>query len=103
MHFAAYLVAACLMQRCFSSRWRPRYAAGYAGLILLGGLDELTQALVTRTPSVYDFLADAAGIISCLVVALTAPSIRNYFVNKQLRQSTDTAENVFVDPNELSE
>jgi len=65
------------------SRVRGRMAAGIlAGGAAYGIFDEMTQALVSREPSVGDFLADVAGVALVLLFF-------GWWFNRRLRGQID--------------
>jgi VanZ family protein len=81
-HFAGYAILGALVLRALAAaRWSgvTWSAAGRAWVIsaLYGITDELHQSFVDhRTPTVDDWLADAAGAAAAVIaIALIAPSI----------------------------
>ena len=58
LHFTGYFIAGLLLQWCFSFRWQLAFAVALIALIGLGAVDEITQAFVNRTPSIFDWYAD---------------------------------------------
>lgn len=71
-HFMFYLALALLGGRAAMQRGQritPRWALVWFGIYAAyGAADELLQALVQRTPSVGDWLADTAGVLAGLAV-----------------------------------
>ncbi len=72
MHFAAYAALAFMFMGVFGRRSWPRVAAG---LLLLGGGIELTQAFLTPTRSGewLDMASNATGIAAGILVAAPFP------------------------------
>lgn len=71
LHVVAYFVLGSvflLTLRAYAlGLWR-RLAIALPVLAVYGALDELTQPLVNRHASVYDWLADAAGVLLAIAV-----------------------------------
>ncbi len=67
VHLGLYAGWACLWWWVLAGTERRRVGASAMGWILAGGVvwaafDELTQAIVGRQPSVWDFLCDVLGL-----------------------------------------
>ena len=77
LHFTAYFVLTTLM--CYttnSTRWFRRFAVIGVTAMIYGAIDEATQAFVPRrSPELNDFLADAAGIWTAILLYVTAKLI----------------------------
>jgi VanZ family protein len=100
VHFSAYAVLAFVVAAACTARvgrlgWSALLAL-VLGLAIYGALDELTQALVNRSCSVYDWLADVAGAtVGTLLFAVVA---RWWFARRQrLRQPTVAGEQGTLD------
>ncbi|OPX23192.1 MAG: hypothetical protein B1H02_05225 [Candidatus Latescibacteria bacterium 4484_107] len=60
-HFGVFAVFGILLVRAFRGRFVPAFVVGVGW----GALDEIHQLFVVgRTSSVYDFIADAVGVIT---------------------------------------
>lgn len=72
IHFVAYFVLVILGDRYMRSVGRPRTPARmitWAGIYAAyGGFDEWLQGFVSRTPSLWDWIADVAGIAAATLV-----------------------------------
>ena len=68
IHFGAYLGLAWLLGLTLASRGRRVWVA-VPLLLVFGAVDELTQIPVGRTADVWDWLADAAGIMVGTTIA----------------------------------
>jgi len=84
LHFTGYFIAGLLLQWCFSFRWQLAFAVALIALIGLGAVDEITQAFVNRTPSIFDWYADAAGIVCSSAAGSVAVKLRNFMREKNL-------------------
>ncbi len=78
MHFLAYFVLAFLLWFVISPEKKVRLRRATTWWVLLivavyGVIDEVLQHYVSRSPDVFDFLADLAGAASALIVLAIFP------------------------------
>ena len=70
-HFTAYALLAGLVHLCQWPGKRTLFTVSIGTILLLlayGAFDELTQPFFHRTCSIYDWYADAAGILTAVAV-----------------------------------
>lgn len=85
MHFCAYFALALIGTRSALSRQvrlTPRWSIKWLVIyVAYCAADELLQGLVNRNPSVWDWVADAAGVAAALAIA---------YVNRPVSQDADS-------------
>jgi hypothetical protein len=96
IHFALYALLAWLGGRVYVARhgrldrsvlllWMLVYAA-------YGALDEWTQGFIGRNASLYDWLADAAGIVTATIVLIASETSKRRNVETSKRPRVETSE-----------
>jgi len=76
LHFGAYAVLGLLAAANLRVRRPSSLAQGlwlWVGLAVFGAVDEMTQALVQRSPEVLDWTADIVGSAAGILVAFLLP------------------------------
>ncbi len=76
LHFGAYAVLGVLAAANLRVRRTPTIAQGiliWGGLAVFGAFDEMTQALVERSPELLDWSADIVGAAAGVLVVWLLP------------------------------
>jgi VanZ family protein len=66
-HFTAYFGLGSMATLALGLR--PKLAWAISGLVLFGGVLEILQGITGRDPDIFDFLANAIGVLAGLAIA----------------------------------